>query len=83
MHVGYDFAALVAPVHAAWPRCSTIARRKIPNWLTVSAAVLGLAYHTFDTRQGIGPLAALAGFADRLFAASRAVAAWAAAAWAT
>jgi prepilin peptidase CpaA len=36
--------------------------KKIPNWLTVSAAVIGLGYHTFAPH-GIGPGWALAGFA--------------------
>ena len=44
MHVGYDFAAW-------WPcsrppvRSLDYRTKKIPNWLTVPAAVLGLAYH--------------------------------------
>lgn len=61
MHVTYDFVALVALfmlLCAAWD----LRTKKIPNWLTVSAALLGLAYHCCAPN-GIGPLWALAGFA--------------------
>ncbi len=61
MHVGYDFAALVA-FFTALAAVLDYRTKKIPNWLTVSAAVLGLAYHTF-TPGGLGPPLALAGFA--------------------
>lgn len=55
------FAALVACFMAA---CAIMDYRthKIPNWLTVPAAVLALLFHTLAA-DGIGPLAALAGFA--------------------
>jgi prepilin peptidase CpaA len=61
MHVGYDLAALVALFTAA---CAVVDYRtkKIPNWLTVPAAALGLVYHT-AMPHGSGPLWALAGFA--------------------
>lgn len=61
MHVGYDFVALVT-LFTAVAAVLDYRTRKIPNWLTVSAAVLGLAYHVF-TPGGMGPLSALAGFA--------------------
>jgi prepilin peptidase CpaA len=61
MHVGYDFAILVA-LFTAIAAVLDYRTRKIPNWLTVSAAVLGLVYHVF-TPGGMGPLTALAGFA--------------------
>jgi prepilin peptidase CpaA len=61
MHVGYDFAVPVA-LFTALAAVLDYRTKKIPNWLTVSAAVLGLAFHTF-TPGGMGPLAALAGFA--------------------
>lgn len=61
MQISYDFAILVATFMLL---CAVLdfRTRKIPNWLTVSAAVLGLAYHTLAP-SGIGPLWALAGFA--------------------
>lgn len=60
MHIGYELAAAVALLTAI---AAVIDYRlhKIPNWLTVSGAVLGLAYHT-AAPAGIGPLWALAGF---------------------
>jgi prepilin peptidase CpaA len=61
MHVGYDFAALVG-IFTALAAVLDYRTKKIPNWLNVSAAALGLAYHTFSPG-GIGPLMALAGFA--------------------
>lgn len=61
MHVGYDLAALVALFTAG---CAVVDYRtkKIPNWLTVPAAAIGLLYHT-EMPTGYGPLWALAGFA--------------------
>ena len=61
MHVGYDLVGLVAVFAAA---CAALdyRTRKIPNWLTVPAAAIGLAYHLFAPA-GHGPLFALAGFA--------------------
>lgn len=61
MHVGYDFAALVG-LFTAIAAVLDYRTKKIPNWLTVSAAVLGLAYNSFAPG-GLGPLAALAGLA--------------------
>jgi prepilin peptidase CpaA len=61
MHVGYDLAAIVA-VFTAIAAILDYRTKKIPNWLTVSAAVLGLAYSTFAPH-GLGPVWALAGFA--------------------
>jgi prepilin peptidase CpaA len=60
MHITYDFAALVALFMAA---CAVIDFRtqKIPNWLTVPAAILGLVY-SLAAPLGIGPLWSLAGF---------------------
>src|SRR5262245_19445326 len=54
-----DYAAFVAAFIAA---CAILdyRTRKIPNWLTVSGAVLGLAYSALAPR-GIGPLLSLAG----------------------
>jgi len=61
MLISYDFAALVALFMGA---CAVIDYRtqKIPNWLTVPGATLGLAY-SLAAPQGIGPLWSLAGFA--------------------
>ena len=61
MHVGYAFAACVAAFAAA---CAVIDYRtmKIPNWLTVPAAILGLVFHVV-LPGGSGPLWSLAGFA--------------------
>jgi prepilin peptidase CpaA len=61
MFIGYDFAAPVA-VFTAVAAVLDYRTKKIPNWLNVSAAVLGLAYHTF-TPGGIGLGLSLAGFA--------------------
>jgi prepilin peptidase CpaA len=61
MNVGYDLAALVA-LYTAIAAVLDYRTRKIPNWLTVSAAIVGLAYHTLAPA-GLGPVAALAGFA--------------------
>jgi prepilin peptidase CpaA len=61
MTMGYDVAAAVA-VFTAIAAVLDYRTRKIPNWLTVSAALLGLAYHTLAPG-GMGPLPALAGFA--------------------
>jgi prepilin peptidase CpaA len=61
MNVGYDFAALVLCYVTA---AAVIDWRshKIPNWLTVPAALIGIAFHTLAPH-GMGPLGALAGFA--------------------
>ncbi|QDU31030.1 Type IV leader peptidase family protein [Anatilimnocola aggregata] len=61
MIVGYDYVALVAGFVTA-AAVTDYRTRKIPNWLTVPAAILGLAYHSFAPG-GFGPLTALAGFA--------------------
>jgi prepilin peptidase CpaA len=61
MHVGYDLAAIVA-VFTAIAAILDYRTKKIPNWLTVSAAVLGLVYATFAPH-GMEPLWALTGFA--------------------
>src|SRR5262245_29451545 len=61
MHVGFDFAALVATFIAlcAIVDCRTL---RIPNWLTMPAAVLGLVYSALAPG-GIGIAWSLAGFA--------------------
>src|SRR5947209_8144160 len=61
MHVGYDFVALVA---AFITLCAAVDYRaqRIPNWLTVPAAFLGLAYNGLAPH-GIGLGWSLAGFA--------------------
>jgi prepilin peptidase CpaA len=61
MHVGYDLAGLVAVFAAA---CAVLdyRTRKIPNWLTVPAAVSGLTYHLLAPA-GQGLIFPLAGFA--------------------
>ena len=61
MHITHDFTLLVA-LFMLLCAALDLRTRKIPNWLTVSAAVLGLAYNCFMPH-GIGPLWALAGFA--------------------
>jgi prepilin peptidase CpaA len=60
MHVGFDFVALVA-LYVTIAAVLDYRTRKIPNWLTVSAALLGLAYNSFALG-GLGPLTAIAGF---------------------
>ncbi len=60
MTVGYDYVALVAGFITA-AAVTDYQTRKIPNWLTVPAAVLGLIYHSFAPG-GFGPLMAIAGF---------------------
>jgi prepilin peptidase CpaA len=59
MHISHDFAALVALFMGT---CAVIDYRtkKIPNWLTMPGAILGLAY-SLAAPQGIGPLWSLAG----------------------
>jgi len=61
MHIDLWFAAFVGLFTLL---CAVLDYRtmKIPNWLTVSAAVIGLGYHCLAPH-GIGPLWALAGFA--------------------
>src|SRR5215510_10836941 len=61
MHVGYDFAALVAIFMAL---CALIDYRtkRIPNWLTMPAAILGLVYSGLAPG-GMGILWSLAGLA--------------------
>jgi prepilin peptidase CpaA len=61
MNVGYDYIALVAGFITA-AAFTDYRTRKIPNWLTVPTAVLGLLYHSFAPG-GFGPWMALAGFA--------------------
>jgi prepilin peptidase CpaA len=61
MNVGYDFAALVA-LYIALAAVLDYRTKKIPNWLTVPSAVLGLAFNAFAPH-GLGPVAALVGFA--------------------
>lgn len=61
MLVGYDYLALVGGFITA-AALTDYQSRKIPNWLTVPAAVLALLYHTFAPG-GFGPWMSLAGFA--------------------
>ncbi|WP_254511049.1 prepilin peptidase [Anatilimnocola floriformis] len=61
MIVGYDYVVLVAGFITA-AAFTDYRTRKIPNWLTVPTAVLGLLYHSFAPN-GFGPWMALAGFA--------------------
>jgi prepilin peptidase CpaA len=61
MNVGYDFAALVA-LYIGIAAVVDYRTKKIPNWLTVPTAILGLAYNSLAPG-GLGPVAALAGFA--------------------
>jgi prepilin peptidase CpaA len=61
MIVGYEYVALVAGFMTA-AAVTDYRTRKIPNWLTVPTAVLGLLYPSFAPG-GFGPLMALAGFA--------------------
>jgi prepilin peptidase CpaA len=58
---GYDFAALVA-IYMALCATTDYRTRRIPNWLTVPAAIAGLVFSAVSPH-GIGLLAALAGFA--------------------
>jgi len=61
MHASYDFAALVGIFMGL---CAVVDYRtqRIPNWLTVPAAVLGLIYGSLAPG-GVGFLWSLAGFA--------------------
>ena len=61
MQIGYDYAVLVA---AFMGLCATMdyRTRRIPNWLTVPAAISGLVYSA-TAPSGIGLLPSLAGFA--------------------
>jgi prepilin peptidase CpaA len=61
MIVGYDYVACVA-VFVTAAAAMDYRTRKIPNWLTVPAAILGLLFHSFAPH-GWGPLTSLAGFA--------------------
>jgi len=61
MHVGYDFAVLVATFISL---CALVDYRtqRIPNWLTMPAAILGLVYGSLAPN-GLGIVWSLAGFA--------------------
>src|SRR5262245_17665313 len=61
MHVGYDLAVLVAAFTAL---CAIVDYRtqKIPNWLTMPAAIFGLVYSAIAPG-GVGIGWSLAGFA--------------------
>jgi len=61
MHIGYDFAVLVGTFMAT---CAVVdyRTRKIPNWLTVSAALAGIGYSALAP-DGIGLAWSLAGLA--------------------
>ena len=59
--MSYDQAALVA-LFTAIAAFVDIRYKRIPNFVTVPAAVLGLLYHCFAPN-GMGPLMAVAGFA--------------------
>ena len=61
MVVSYDFAVLVGLFTAA-AAFTDWREHRIPNYLTVPAAVLGLAYHAFMP-SGLGVLLSLLGFA--------------------
>jgi prepilin peptidase CpaA len=61
MHAGLELGALVA-VYITAAAVTDLRTRKIPNWLTVPAAIAGFLFHTF-TPDGIGPWWSLAGFA--------------------
>lgn len=61
MTAGYDFAALVA-LFMALCAATDYRTRRIPNWLTVPAAISGLVFSAVSPH-GIGLLPALAGFA--------------------
>lgn len=54
------FASLVG-LYTALAAAIDLRANRIPNYLTVPAALLGLAYHTLAP-SGLGPLASLAGF---------------------
>lgn len=59
--MSYDLAILVS-LYTAIAAAVDVRLKRIPNFITVPAAVLGLLYHSFAPH-GDGPLAALAGFA--------------------
>ena len=61
MHAGYDFVALIAVFMGV---CALVDYRtqRIPNWLTMPAAALGLVYSSLAPG-GVGIFWSLAGFA--------------------
>jgi prepilin peptidase CpaA len=61
METSYDFVALVG-LYTAVAAAVDFRMQRIPNYVTVPAAVLGLLYHSFAPH-GMGPLMALAGLA--------------------
>ena len=61
MALSFDFAALVG-VFTGLAAAIDIRQHRIPNYLTVTAAVLGLLYNTFMP-SGLGILSSLGGFA--------------------
>lgn len=61
MHVGYDFVAVVA-IFTLVAGVLDLRTRKVPNWLTVPVALVGLAYNSLAPG-GSGLLLALAGLA--------------------
>jgi len=60
MNSGFEFAALVG-CYVTLAAVIDWRTHKIPNWLTVTAAVLGLAFHSVMPG-GMGPIGALLGF---------------------
>ncbi len=61
MHPSTEFYLFVG-LYALLAAVLDFKTHKIPNWLTVPAAILGLAYHSFSAN-GLGPTHALVGFA--------------------
>jgi prepilin peptidase CpaA len=61
MNTGFAFAALVG-CYVTLAAVIDWRTHKIPNWLTVPAAILGLAFHSLMPA-GMGPIGSLLGFA--------------------
>lgn len=60
--IGMTIFVVAVGLYVALAAATDLRMRRIPNYLTLPAAVLGLAYHTLAP-MGWGPLASLAGLA--------------------
>ena len=59
--VGMMILAVVVGAYVATAACTDCHMHRVPNYITVPTAVLGLAYHTL-AQTGAGPWVSLAGF---------------------
>jgi prepilin peptidase CpaA len=60
--IGIMILCAAVTVYVATAACTDVRLHRVPNWVTVPAALLGLAYHA-TMPAGLGVLASLAGFA--------------------